>query len=128
LHQQIREITGKPKINTDSLKSRAGIDYIEKDKIIRRWKEYTEDLYKKDPNTSIDFQEKAYTQEPLVMKSEVRKALREISGNKVLPIQPIHCFGKLSFGNVGVLCHVDSKLPHLHTVHEWQVHCVPQIW
>jgi hypothetical protein len=32
LHQQIREITGKPKINTGSLKSRAGIDYIEKDK------------------------------------------------------------------------------------------------
>jgi len=29
------------------LKSRAGIDYIEKYKIIRRWKEYTEDLYKK---------------------------------------------------------------------------------
>ena len=34
------------------LKIRAGTDYIEKDKIIRRWKEYTEDLYKKDPNTS----------------------------------------------------------------------------
>jgi hypothetical protein len=47
------------------LKSRAGIDYIEKDKIIRRWNEYTENLYKKNSNTSIDFQEKAYTQEPL---------------------------------------------------------------
>jgi len=58
-----------------SPKSRAGTDYIEKDKIIRRWKECTEDLYKKDPNTSLDIQEKAYTQEPLVMKSEVRKAL-----------------------------------------------------
>jgi len=34
------------------LKSTAGTDYIEKDKIIRRWKKYREDLYKKEPNTS----------------------------------------------------------------------------
>jgi hypothetical protein len=26
-----------------------------------------------------------------------------------LPVHPIHCLGKLSFGNVGVLCHVDSN-------------------
>ena len=51
LYQQIREITGKPKINTGSIQSRAGIDYIEKDKIIRRWKEYTGELYKKDTKT-----------------------------------------------------------------------------
>jgi hypothetical protein len=57
------------------LKSRTGIDYIEKDKIIRRWKEYTEELYKKDPNTSMHFQDQAYTEEPMVRKYEVRKAL-----------------------------------------------------
>jgi hypothetical protein len=55
LHQQIREITRKPKINTSTIKSRAGVDYIEKENIIRRWKEYTEELYKKDPNISIEF-------------------------------------------------------------------------
>jgi hypothetical protein len=43
LHQQIREICGKPKINTGTLKSITGKEYIKKDKIIRRWKEYTED-------------------------------------------------------------------------------------
>ena len=75
LHQQIREICGKPKINTGTLKSRTGKDYIEKDKIIRRWKEYTEDLYKKDPNISMHFQDQTYKQEPMVMKCEVRKAL-----------------------------------------------------
>jgi lipocalin len=61
LHQQIREIMGKPKINTDSIQSRAGIDYIEKDKIIRRWKEYTEELYKKDAKTYTEVQDKVYT-------------------------------------------------------------------
>jgi hypothetical protein len=58
--------------------SKTGVEYIEKDNIIRRWKEYTEELYKRDTNVSIAFQEKTYTQEPLVMESEVRKALQEI--------------------------------------------------
>ena len=53
-----------------------------------------EELYKKDPSISIEFPEKAYAQEPLVMKSEVRKALQEITGNKAtgvdeLPIELI---------------------------------------
>jgi hypothetical protein len=65
-----------------------------KDKIIRRWKEYTEELYKKDTKTYTEVQDKAYTQELLVMKSEVHKALWEIAGNKAtgvdkLPIELI---------------------------------------
>jgi len=53
----------------------------------------------KDPNTSLDFQEKAYTQKPLVMKSEVRKALRGITGNKAtgldeLPVEQIKAADK----------------------------------
>jgi hypothetical protein len=95
--------------NTGTLRDRAGIDYIEKDKIIRRWKEYTEDLYKKDPNTSIDFQEKAYTQKPLVMKSKVRKALRETTGNKAtgideLPIELIKAAGEAVITALTALC------------------------
>jgi len=76
LHQKI--ITGKQKINTGMIQSRAGRDYTEKDKIIIRWKEYTEELYKKDTKTYTEVQEKAYTQEPSVMKSKVQKALWEI--------------------------------------------------
>jgi hypothetical protein len=71
LHQQIREIMGKPQLNTGTIQSRAGIDYTEKDKIIRRWKEYTEELYKKDKKTYTEVREKAHTHEPSVMKSEV---------------------------------------------------------
>jgi hypothetical protein len=99
LYQQIREITRKPKTNTGTIKSGTGVEYIEKDDIIRRQKEYTEELYKKDPNISIEFQKKIYTQEPMVMTSEVRKALQEISGNKAtgvveLPIELIKAAGK----------------------------------
>jgi hypothetical protein len=88
LHQQLREITGKPKTNTGMIQGRAGVDYIKKDNIIRRWKEYTE-LYKKDPNISIEFHEKASTPEPLVMKRKVRRALQEINGNKATGIHEL---------------------------------------
>jgi hypothetical protein len=109
LHQQIREICGKPNINTGTLKSRTGKDYIEKDKIIRRWKEYTEDLYKKDSNTSMHFQDQTYTQEPIVMKCEVRKGLREITGNNAtgadeLPIELIKAAGEAAITVLTALC------------------------
>jgi hypothetical protein len=37
--------------------------------------------------TYTEVQEKAYTQEPSVMKSEVRKALWEIAGNKAAGVE-----------------------------------------
>jgi hypothetical protein len=40
-------------------------------------------------NTSIEFQEETYTQEPLVMRSKVRKALREVTGNKATVIDEL---------------------------------------
>jgi len=109
LYQQIREITGKPKTNTGTIISKTGVEYIEKDNIIRRWKEYTEELYKTDPNVSIAFQEKTYTQEPLVMESKVRKALLEITGNKAtgvdeLPIELIKATGETATTALTALC------------------------
>jgi hypothetical protein len=90
--------------------------------IIRRWKEYKEDLYKKYPNTSTDFQEKAYTQEPLVMKSEVRKALREIPGNKTtgvdeLQIELIEAAGIAMITALSALCQ-----------QIWKSNLCPQEW
>jgi hypothetical protein len=99
LYQQIRKITGKQKTNTGAIVSKTGVEHIEKDKIIRRWKEYAEELYKRDPNVSVSFKEKTYTQEPLVMESEVRKALQGITGRKAtgvdeLPIELIKAVGE----------------------------------
>jgi len=76
---------------------------------IRRWKEYTEDLYKKYPNISMHFQDQAYTQEPIVMKCAVRKALREITGNKAtdadeLPIELIKEAGEAAIIGLTALC------------------------
>jgi len=59
------------------------------DKIIRIWKEYTEELYKKDTKTNTEVHKKAYTQEPTVMKIETRKALWEIVGNKATAVDKL---------------------------------------
>jgi aromatic ring hydroxylase len=58
IYQHIREITGKPKTSTSTIISKTRAEYIEKVNILRRWKEYTEGLYQRDPNVSIAFQEK----------------------------------------------------------------------
>jgi GGDEF domain-containing protein len=57
-YQQIRELTRKPKINTGTIQISAGIEHSEKDKINRRWKEYTEVLYKMDTKTYTAVQKK----------------------------------------------------------------------
>jgi hypothetical protein len=85
------------------------VEYIEKDNILRRWKEYTEELYQRDPKVSIVFQEKTCTQEPVVTESEVRKALQEITGNKAtgvdeLPIELIKAAGEPAITALTALC------------------------
>jgi len=57
----------------------------------------------------MHFQDQAYTQEPLVMKCEVRKALREITGNKAtgtddLPIELTKVAGEAEITGLTALC------------------------
>jgi hypothetical protein len=85
------------------------MEYFEKDNIIRRWNKYTKELYKKDPIIATEFQEKAHAQEPLVMKSEERKVLQEISGNKAtgvdeLPIELIKAASEGAITALTALC------------------------
>jgi hypothetical protein len=109
LYQQIREITGKTKLQIGTIQSRTGTDQIEKDKIIGGWKEYTEELYKKDVRTHTDYHERPYKQEPSVLQSEVRKALKDIAGRKAtgvdeLPIELIKEAGEAAVTALMALC------------------------
>jgi hypothetical protein len=89
LHQQIREIMGKPKLQIGMIQSTTGTDQIENDKIIERWKEYTEELFKKDERTHTDFHERPYKQQPSVLQIEVRKALKDIAGRKATGVDQL---------------------------------------
>jgi hypothetical protein len=84
LYQQIREITGKPRTNIGAIISKTGVEHIEKSNIIKRWKEYAEELCQRDTNLATSFQEITYQQEPLVMESEVRKALQGLAGEPAI--------------------------------------------
>jgi hypothetical protein len=109
LYQQIREMTGKPKTNIGAIISKTGVEPVEKGNIIKRWKEYAEELYKGDTNATIPFQEITYHQEPLVMEGEVRKALQGIAGRKAmgvdnLPIEMIKAAGEPAITALTALC------------------------
>ena len=46
------------------------------------WQQYTEELYRRDPNVTDSFNENIYEDEPEVMETEVKEALRHISDRK----------------------------------------------
>ena len=49
LFKKIRDTKGTFHAKMDTIKDRNGMDLIEAEDIMKRWKEYTEELYKKDP-------------------------------------------------------------------------------
>ena len=58
------------------------MDLIEAEDIKKRWQEYTEELYKKDPN-DLDNHDGVITHlEPDILESEVQWALGSITTNK----------------------------------------------
>ena len=46
------------------------------------WQQYTEELYRRDPNATDSFNENIYEDEPEVMEIEVKEVLRHISNRK----------------------------------------------
>lgn len=78
----MKEITGKFTPRHTVLKSKCGKNLMEKNEIKQRWKEYTETLYKRDDQIQERFEECEHEMEPMVLESEVRKALYDIKNKK----------------------------------------------
>ena len=56
---------------------------VTEDKAVKEiWKKHTEVLYRRDPNVNDIFVETGYEDEPEVLASEVKDALRHISNRK----------------------------------------------
>ena len=65
-----------------SIKDRNGMDLTEAEDIKKRWQEYTEELYKKDPHDP-DYHDGVITHlEPDILECEVKWALESITTNK----------------------------------------------
>jgi len=65
-----------------TVKDRSGKDLIEAEEIKKRWKEYTEELYKRDLNDP-DYHDGVITHlEPDILEYEVKWALGSTAANK----------------------------------------------
>ena len=65
-----------------SIKDRNGRDLTESEDIKKRWQEYTEELYKKDPDDPDNHNGTISYPEPDILESELKWALGSISMNK----------------------------------------------
>uniref|UniRef100_A0A803SLA6 Reverse transcriptase domain-containing protein n=1 Tax=Anolis carolinensis TaxID=28377 RepID=A0A803SLA6_ANOCA len=64
------------------IKNKDGRDLTEAEEIENRWRDYTEDLYRKDNNIEDSFDGVMSELEPGILRSEVEWALRRIAHNK----------------------------------------------
>ena len=80
-HQKINEITGKSRCSSSScIKSKNGTILMEKQEILNRWSEYTEELFEDNRPTKPII--KKNIEGPPIMKDEVKNAIKTMKNNK----------------------------------------------
>ena len=101
---------------TGSYSSRCGAMKLSTGKVVTEgkevkeiWQQYTEELYRRDPNATDSFNENIYEDEPEVMEIEVKEALRHISNRKSagcdgIPIELLKAGGEEAVKLMTSLC------------------------
>ena len=82
LFKKIRDTKGTFHAKMGSIKDRNGMDLPEAEDIKKRWQEYTEELYKKDPHDPENHDDVITPLEPDILECEVKWALESITTNK----------------------------------------------
>ncbi|XP_061493563.1 uncharacterized protein LOC133389608, partial [Rhineura floridana] len=82
LFQKIREMKGKFKPRVGMLNNQQGNTLTDQDEIKGRWKQYTEELYKRDIRMTDSFTEEPYDEEPEILECKVKAALKILGRNK----------------------------------------------
>ena len=82
LFKEIRDTKGTFHAKMYTIKDRNGMDLTEAEDIKKRWREYTEELYKKDHHDPDNHDDVITNLEPDILESEVRWALESITTNK----------------------------------------------
>ena len=82
LFKKIRDTKGTFHAKMGSIKDRNGMDLKEAEDIKKRWQEYIEELYKKDPHDPDNHDGVITHLEPDILECEVKWALRSITINK----------------------------------------------
>ena len=105
-----------------SIKDRNGMDLAEGEDIKKRWKEYTEELYKKDLHDPDDHDGVITHLEPDILELEIKWALGSITTNKASggDGNPVELFQILKDDAVKVL---RSRCQQIWKTQQW-----PQDW
>ena len=82
LLKKTRDTKGTFHAKMGTIKDRNGMDLTEAEDIKKRWQEYTEELYKKDPHDPDNHDGVITHLEPDLLKCEVKWALGSITVNK----------------------------------------------
>ena len=82
LFKKIRDTKGTFHAKMGSIKDRNGLDLTEAKDIKKRWQEYMEELYKKDPHDQDNHDDVITNLEPDILECEVKWALESITTNK----------------------------------------------
>ena len=82
LFKKIRDTKGTFHAKMGTIKDRNGMDLTEAEDIKKRWQEYTEELYKKDPHDPDNHDGVITHLEPDILECEVKWALGSITMNK----------------------------------------------
>ena len=82
LFKKIRDTKGTFHAQMGSIRNRNGIDLTEPEDIMKRWQEYTEELYKKDLHDPDNHNGVITHLEPDILECEVKWALERITMNK----------------------------------------------
>ena len=82
LFKKIRDTKGTFHAKMGSIKDRNGLDLTEAEDIKKRWQEYTEELYKKDPHDRDNHDGVITHLEPNILEWEVKLAIGSITTNE----------------------------------------------
>ena len=109
LYREIKDMTGSYSSRCVAMKLSTGKVVTEGKEVKEIWQQYTDELYRRDPNATDSFNENIYEDEPEVMEIEVKEALRHIYNRKsagcdVIPIELLKAGGEEAVKVMTGLC------------------------
>ena len=122
LFKKIRDTKGTFHAKLGAIKDRNGMDLTEAEDIEKRWQEYTEELYKKDPHDPDNHDGVITHLDPDILECEVKWALGSITMNKASGGDeiPAELFQILKDDAVKVLHSISQQI--------WETQQWPQDW
>jgi len=107
VYQTVKTLTGKFSPQLFGIKATSGEMIKDKEGIAERWKEYCEELY--DDTEGNTREEISYTQEPVPLRSEIARAMKEVSDGKStgmddVPVELFKAAGETALDQMHRIC------------------------